>query len=59
MDNLIDWKNDFKESREREAKKAGVEVEEVEMVEEEELPSWKVMLKDFSLVVILDENIET
>ena len=36
-----------------------MEVEEVEMVEEEELPSWKVMLKDFSLVVILDENIET
>ena len=46
MDNSIDRVNVFKESREREAKKAGVEVEEVEMVEEEELPSWKVMHKD-------------
>ena len=47
MDNSIDRVNVLKESREREAKKAGVEVEEVEMVEEEELPSWKVVLKDF------------
>merc|ERR1719239_591989 len=38
--------NDVKESREREAKKAGVEVEEVEMVEEDELPSWKVLNED-------------
>ena len=38
--------NNVKESREREAKKAGVEVEEVEMVEEDEVPSWKVKLKD-------------
>ena len=45
-DNLSYKMNDVKESREREAKKAGVEVEEVEMVEEEELPSWKVKLKD-------------
>ena len=30
-------------SRESEAKRTGVEVEEVEMLEEEELPSWKVV----------------
>ena len=45
-DNLLYKMNDVKESKEREVKKAGVEVEEVEMVEEEELPSWKVKLKD-------------
>ena len=36
--------NYVKESREREAKKAGLEVEVAEMVEEEEVPSWKVKL---------------
>jgi len=46
VNNLIDQMNDVKESREREAKKAGVEVEETEMVEEEELPSWKVPPED-------------
>ena len=46
MDILSDHMNNVKESREREAKKAGVEVEEVEMVEEDEVPSWKVKLKD-------------
>ena len=40
---FVDNLSDVKESREREAKKGGVEVEEVDMVEEEELPSWKVM----------------
>ena len=40
--------NDVKESREREAKKAGVEVEETEMEEEEELPSWKVTFSHFA-----------
>ena len=39
VDNLIDQMNDAKESREREAKRT--EVEEM-VVEEEELPSWKV-----------------
>merc|ERR1719222_1650209 len=38
--------NDVKESREREAKKAGLEVEEAEKVVEEELPFWKVPHED-------------
>ena len=38
----MDKLNYVKESKEREAMKGGVEVEEVDMVEEEELPSWKV-----------------
>lgn len=45
VNNLIDQMNDVKESREREAKKAGVEVEEAELVEEE-LPFWKVPHED-------------
>ena len=41
VDEMIDQMNDVKESMEREAKRT--EVEEMEMVvEEEELPSWKV-----------------
>ena len=45
VDNLIGQNEDVKESREREAKWTGVEVEEVEMMEEEKLPSWKVRAK--------------
>ena len=50
VDNLIDQMNDVKESREREAKKTVVEVEEVEKVVEEELAAWKVIHKDFNLI---------
>jgi len=46
VNNLIDQMNDVKESREREAKKAGLEVEEAEKVVEEELPFWKVPHED-------------
>ena len=46
--NLIDQMKYAKESREREAKKAGLEVEEAEKVVEEELPFWKVTLYGFN-----------
>ena len=45
---MIDQMSYAKESREREAKKAGLEVEEAEKVVEEELPFWKVTLYGFN-----------
>jgi len=60
VDNLIDQMNDVKESREREAKKT--EVEEVEMlVEEDELPSWKVSHEEgdgFCLLISAEVKLE-
>ena len=50
--NLIDQMNYAKESREREAKKAGLEVEEAEKVVEEELPFWKVDFFDEYMLLI-------